>query len=253
MNDAERIKAVLLSQKKTQLKGSLFHWTQVAMAYNSNKIEGSHLTEEQTEQIFVEKRISPEHSRSIWVDDVIEAVNHFRLFEYMLDTLDQPLSFEMLCKMNAMLKLGTYFADDPDNNVGGFKKYPNEIGFFNVVHTAAPEEVQAKLRSLIDSYDPKDMDLEDIAAFHVRFERIHPFTDGNGRVGRILMFRQCLNNGQIPIIVLDDYRDFYIRGLREWSHDKQYLLDTLGFQQDYYLEKASTLGLLNNGKAKSIE
>ncbi len=253
MNEAETIRTKLLNQKRSNLKGSIYHWTQVTMAYNSNKIEGSHLSEAQTEEIFIEKKVSQDNVHAIRVDDVIEAVNHFRLFDYMLDSLDQPLSLDMLCRMNLLLKQGTTFSEDPDNNVGGFKKFPNEIGFINVVHTVAPENVERELTELIDRYDSSNMELEDIAEFHVRFERIHPFTDGNGRIGRILMFRQCLNNYQVPIIILDQYRDFYIRGLQEWNHDKAYLLDTLRFQQDYYTEEAKLLGVLTKDDPKTLD
>ena len=156
----------------------------------------------------------------------------------MLDNVDEPLSKEMIIEMNKILKRNTSDEDDPRYNVGGFKVVPNIIGLVNVIITTAPEDVEEELEGLLDSYNSiTNITLEDIIDFHYKFERIHPFGDGNGRVGRIIMFKECLRNNIMPFIVLDDDKPYYMRGLKEYENDKMFLIDTIRNEQDLY-EKA---------------
>lgn len=230
------LRDILIKQKNRKEKGNIYHWSQVSFAYNSNRIEGSKLTEEQTEQIFETNNIFAKNDQDLLkLDDLIEARNHFKLFDHMLDTLDEPLTKEYLITMNKILKRGTSFEDDPRYNVGGFKVKPNIIGVFNVVKTTPPEMVENEIEDLLlNYYQTESKTLHDIVDFHVQFERIHPFGDGNGRVGRVLMFKECLTNGIMPFIILDSNRDYYIRGLREWDRDHAYLMDTIGNAQDFF-------------------
>ncbi len=230
------LKNIIIKQMQRKEKGSIYHWTQVLFAYNSNKIEGTRLSEDQTEQIFDSNRVFVKAEDNLMdIDDIFEVKNHFRLFDYMMNTLNEPITKEYMIKLNVILKRGTSYEDDPNYNVGGFKTKANEVGVFNVIKTTKPENVEHEIDELLDYYySLENISIYDIAKFHVRFERIHPFGDGNGRVGRILMFKQCLENDIFPFIVLDRDRDFYIRGLREWDRDTNYLLDTLLMQQDIY-------------------
>lgn len=159
--------------------------------------------------------------------------NHFRLFDYMLDNIDNLLTKDMIINLNTILKRGTSDEDNPRYNVGGFNVVPNIIGIVNVIKTVEPDRVE--LEKLINEYNEKDrIALEDIIEFHYQFEKIHPFSDGNGRVGRIIMFKECLRNGIMPFIVLDEDCVFYMRGLKEYENDKMYLIDTIGYEQDIY-------------------
>ena len=226
----------LIEQMKSHMKGNLYHWTQVNFSYNSNKIEGSRLTEEQTEMIFETNSFIAKKEESIKMDDLIESTNHFRLFDYMLEHFNQTLTKEMIIEMNVILKKGTSDELNPRYNVGGFKTIPNIIGLINVIKTTPPEMVEEELDSLLKEYNEKEnITLEDIIDFHVRFERIHPFGDGNGRVGRIIMFKECLKNSICPFIIRDQNKNFYIRGLREYDRDDAYLKDTCLLEQDVYI------------------
>lgn len=238
----------LIDQMHKKEKGSIYHWSQTTFAYNSNKIEGSRLTEEQTEQIFDSDTIFVDKNESaICVDDLIEARNHFRLFDYMLLNLAEPLSKEMMIKMNTILKHGTTYEYDPKYNVGGFKVRKNQVGFINPFHTTSPEDVEKEIELLLhDWYSKKEISINDIAEFHVRFERIHPFGDGNGRVGRIIMFKQCIENDVFPFILMDTHRPYYIRGLREWDNQPNYLIDTLLTEQDTYKGICEYLDIFEN-------
>lgn len=226
----------LIDQMKSKMKGNLYHWTQVNFSYNSNKMEGSQLTEEQTEMIFETNSFITKSDESVRMDDLIEVSNHFRLFDYMLEHYDEPLTKEMMIKMNVLLKRGTSDELNPKYNVGGFKKVPNIIGIINVIKTTPPEKVEVEIDDLLEKYSClKEIQLEDIIDFHVRFERIHPFGDGNGRVGRMIMFKECLKNNICPFIIRDINKNFYIRGLREYDKDKAYLNDTCLSEQDLYM------------------
>lgn len=207
----------------------LYVWTQINFAYHSNKIEGSHLSKNQTKQIFETNDLTMD------LDDALEARNHFRLFDYMLKTVDEPLSKEMMIQMNMILKRGTSYEDNPAYNVGGFKVRENGIGMINSFKTTKPANVETELDALLEKFQNKGvLSFEDIVEFHVCFERIHPFGDGNGRTGRMIMFKQCLQNSHIPFVLLDRDRAFYLRGLKEWDFERNYLIDTLLTQQDIY-------------------
>lgn len=234
MNVSE-LKTELIKQKNSKFKGNIYHYSQVNFAYNSNKIEGSRLTSDQTEAIFDTSSFISKADELIKLDDVIESKNHFKLFDYMLDNIDQVLTKEMIIEMNKILKKNTSDEDDPRYNVGGFKIVPNMIGVINTVDTTKPEKVGEELDKLLDLYNSRNtITLEDIIDFHFKFERIHPFGDGNGRVGRIIMFKECLKNNIVPFIVLDDDKSYYLRGLKEYENDKLFLIDTIKHEQDIY-------------------
>ena len=210
------IKKELLEQKKSKFKGNIYHYSQVNFAYNSNKIEGNKLTEDATEEIFETDSFIPKTEDVIKLDDLIEMKNHFRLFDYTLDIIDEKLSKEIIIKMNKILKRNTKDEANPRYNVGGFKVVPNKIGLINIINTSSPKNVEKDIDNLLRWYENlENITIEDIIEFHVRFERIHPFGDGNGRVGRMIMFKECLKNNIIPFIVLDDDKPYYMRGLKE--------------------------------------
>ena len=233
--DINKIKNELVSQKESKFKGNIYHYSQVNFSYNSNKIEGSRLTSEQTEAIFDTSSFITKSDDLIKLDDLTESRNHFKLFDYMLDNIDNELSKKMIIEMNKILKRNTSDEENPRYNVGGFKIVPNMIGLVNVIKTTAPEKVEEEIDELLVEYNSKtDIDLEDIIDFHYKFEKIHPFGDGNGRVGRIIMFKECLRNSIIPFIVLDDDKPYYMRGLKEYEIDKMFLIDTIKHEQDLY-------------------
>lgn len=231
------IKEELLMQKSLKEKDNLYYFSQVNFAYNSNRIEGSIISEEETKKIFeTELDGTITYSKG---DDFIETSNHFKLFDYMLDTLDDKLSKEMIIKMNVILKSNTSFESDPKYNVGGFKKYENIIGLVNVINTTKPEDVECDIDELLNWYNSlNNITIEDIIEFHYRFETIHPFGDGNGRIGRIIIFKECLRNNIMPCIILDSDKPFYMRGLQQYKNDKLFLIDTVKNEQDIY-EKVS--------------
>ena len=233
--DLNKLKFELIEQRKTKFKGNIYHYSQVNFAYNSNKIEGGKLTEDETEEIFETNSFIPKSDDAIKFDDLTEMKNHFRLFDYCLDTIDEPLSKEMMIEMNKILKRNTTDEENPRYNVGGFKVVPNKISLINVINTSAPEDVEKDLDELLEWYhNLKNIKLEDIIDFHFRFERIYPFGDGNGRVGRMIMFRECLKNNIIPFIVLDEDKPYYMRGLKNYKEDKMILIDTIKHEQDLY-------------------
>ena len=161
--------------------------------------------------------------------------NHFKLFDYCLSIVDAPLTKEIIIEMNKILKRNTSDEDNPRYNVGGFKTIPNVIGIINVIHTSSPEDVEKDLDNLLKSYHNKQtITLEDIIDFHYNFEKIHPFGDGNGRVGRMIMFKECLKNNIMPFIVLDKDKPYYMRGLKNYNEDKMFLIDTIKYEQDLY-------------------
>ena len=240
--DLKKLKTELIEQKKSKFKGNIYHFSQVNFAFNSNKIEGGHLTEDETEEIFETNSFIPKADAAIKLDDLIEMKNHFRLFDYMLDIIDEELSKENIIEMNKILKRNTTDEDDPRYNVGGFKVVPNKIGLINVINTSSPADVEKDIEILLEWYKSiENVTLEDIIKFHVRFERIHPFGDGNGRVGRIIMFKECLKNNILPFIVLDTDKPYYMRGLKEYKNDKMYLIDTIKNEQDIYEQVCNQL------------
>lgn len=240
--DLKKLKTELIEQKKSKFKGNIYHFSQVNFAFNSNKIEGGHLTEDETEEIFETNSFIPKTDDAIKLDDLIEMKNHFRLFDYMLDIIDEELSKENIIEMNKILKRNTTDEDNPRYNVGGFKVVPNKIGLINVINTSSPADVEKDIETLLEWYKIiENVTLEDIIEFHVRFERIHPFGDGNGRVGRIIMFKECLKNNILPFIVLDTDKPYYMRGLKEYKNDKMYLIDTIKNEQDIYEQVCNQL------------
>lgn len=229
------IKKELIEQMKSKFKGNIYHFSQVNFAFNSNKIEGGKLTEDETEEIFETDSFIPKTDDAIKFDDLTEMKNHFRLFDYALNVIDEPLSKDMIIKFNKILKRNTTDEENPRYNVGGFKVVPNKIGLINVIDTSSPENVETDLDTLLSEYlSLKEVTLEDIIDFHYRFEQIHPFADGNGRVGRMIMFKECLKNNVMPFIVLDSDKPFYMRGLKEYKRDKMFLIDTIKHEQDIY-------------------
>ena len=231
----KKLKQELIKQKESKFKGNIYHFSQVNFSYNSNKIEGSRLTREQTEAIFETSSFISKNDDLIKLDDLIESKNHFKLFDYILDYVDEPLSKEMIIEMNKILKRGTSDEDNPRYNVGGFKVVPSTIGVVNMIETSSPETTEQDVDSLLDDYSKlTQVMLEDVIDFHVKFERMHPFGDGNGRVGRIIMFKECLKNNIMPFIILDQDKPYYIRGLKEYNRDKKYLIDTILHSEDIY-------------------
>ena len=231
----EKLKRELVSQKNSKFKGNIYHYSQVNFAYNSNKIEGSHLSENEAEEIFVTNSYIPKSDDVVKLDDLIEMKNHFRLFDYMLDIYEKKLDKNIIIEMNKILKRGTSDEDNPRYNVGGFKIVPNKIGLINVINTSSPKDTPKDIDNLLSWYNSlENITLEDIIEFHYKFEKIHPFGDGNGRVGRMIMFKECLKNDIMPFIILDSDKPFYLRGLKNYENDKMFLIDTIKNEQDLY-------------------
>ncbi len=224
---------VLREQKKMKLKGNLYHNTQIIFAYNTNHIEGSKLTEDQTRYIYETNTLLTEKESITNLDDIIETANHFKLVDYMLDIADKELTEEMIKEFHKILKEGTSDSRKDWFNVGDYKKLANEAGNMK---TTLPKNVQKDMVKLMQWYNSLGkITIENIIEFHYRFECIHPFQDGNGRVGRIIMFKECLKNSVIPFIILDKDKLFYYRGLKEYKTEKGYLIDTCLNAQDQYI------------------
>lgn len=222
---------VLQTEKASRYAGGIYHKTQIELTYNSNHMEGSRLTHEQTRYIFETNTIGVENE-VLNVDDVIETANHFRCIDLIIDKAKTSLSEKFIKELHLILKTGTSDARKDWFAVGAYKKLPNEVGGRD---TALPEEVDEKMQKLLAKYNAKKKKtFEDILDFHVRFERIHPFQDGNGRVGRLIMFKECLKYNIVPFIIEDNLKLFYYRGLQEWSKEKGYLTDTCLAAQDRY-------------------
>ena len=222
---------VLRQEKKAKLKGSIYHKTQIDLTYNSNHIEGSRLTHDQTRYIFETNTIGIE-GESIRVDDIIETTNHFRCIDLIIDRAEERLTESLIKELHLILKSGTSDSRKDWFTVGDYKRLPNEVGGNE---TTAPEDVHREMQALLKEYNgKKQKSFEDIIDLHQRFESIHPFQDGNGRVGRLVMFKECLANGFVPFIITEELKMFYYRGLREWSNLRGYLLDTCLAAQDNY-------------------
>ena len=223
--------SILREQKKMRLKGSIYHRTQIDLTYNSNHIEGSRLSHEQTRYIFETNTIGIT-DQSVRVDDIIETTNHFRCIDMIIDHAEDKLTESFIKRIHSILKVGTSDSSKDWFMVGDYKRLPNEVGG---METCAPEDVHHEMVKLLNKYNAiKVKTLEDIIDFHQHFESIHPFQDGNGRVGRLIMFKECLNNGIVPFIITDELKMFYYRGLREWNHVRGYLMDTCLTAQDFY-------------------
>lgn len=222
---------VLRQEKGARLKGGIYHKTQIDLTYNSNRIEGSRLTHDQTRYIFETNTIGIE-GESVRVDDIIETANHFRCIDLIIDRAEERLTESLIKELHLILKIGTSDSHKDWFTVGDYKRIPNEVGGNE---TTAPEDVHREIRALLKEYNAKRRkSFEDIIDLHQRFEAIHPFQDGNGRVGRLVMFKECLANGYVPFIITDELKMFYYRGLREWPRIKEYLLDTCLTAQDNY-------------------
>ena len=222
---------MLREQKASRLKGGIYHRTQIDLTYNSNHIEGSRLTHDQTRFIFETNTIGIGDG-IVNVDDIVETVNHFRCLDYIIDHAEEPLSESLIKQLHLLLKTGTSDSQKEWFAVGDYKRLPNEVGG---IETSSPQEVHREMKNLISDYNHcKKKVLEHILDFHVRFEQIHPFQDGNGRVGRLIMFKECLANGIVPFIITDELKLFYYRGLHEWGHINGFLTDTCLTAQDQY-------------------
>lgn len=222
---------ILQEQKSSKYSGGIYHKTQIDLTYNSNHIEGSRLTHDQTRYIFETNTIGMENE-VLNVDDVIETANHFRCIDLIIDNAKALLTEKFIKELHLILKNGTSDSRKDGFAVGDYKKLPNEVGGMN---TALPEEVADKMKALLAEYNSrKEKTFEDILDFHVKFERIHPFQDGNGRVGRLIMFKECLKYNIVPFIIEDNLKMFYYRGLKEWNNEKGYLVDTCLTAQDRY-------------------
>ena len=222
---------ILQDQKANKHSGGIYHKTQIDLTYNSNHIEGSRLTHDQTRYIFETNTIGAENA-VLNVDEVIETSNHFRCIDMIIDNAKATLTEKFIKELHLALKNSTSDSRKEWFAVGDYKRLPNEVGGMD---TAIPEEVSDKMRALLAEYNAKEeKSFEDILDFHVKFERIHPFQDGNGRVGRLIMFKECLKYNIVPFIIEDNLKMFYYRGLKEWNNEKGYLRDTCLTAQDKY-------------------
>lgn len=227
---------LLREEKRTRRKGGLYHQTQVVLCYNSNRIEGSRLSAEQTRLIFETAALYAENGASLRVDDIIETANHFTAFDYLLDIADRPLNEKIIKQFHALLKRGTSDAGKDWFKVGAYKRLPNMVGD---QETTAPRQVARAVRELLAGYAAKkEITFEDVVDFHYRFEAIHPFQDGNGRVGRLIAFKECLAHGILPFIINEEHKVFYYRGLARYPAERGFLLDTCRSAQDRYREMA---------------
>ena len=228
---AQTLLEILQYEKAAKYSGGIYHKTQIEMTYNSNHIEGSRLTHDQTRYIFETNTIGIT-GEAVNVDDVIETANHFRCIDLIIDKAKAVLTEKFIKELHLILKNGTSDLRQEWFAVGEYKKMPNEVGG---MATTLPEDVAAEMRALLTAYNTKKLKtLNDILDFHVRFERIHPFQDGNGRVGRLIMFKECLKYNIVPFIIEDNLKMFYYRGLKEWDREKGYLTDTCLTAQDRY-------------------
>lgn len=234
INARREISPLLLSlreQKEAKMRGGIYHRTQIDLTYNSNHIEGSRLTKEQTRYIFETHTVGLT-GQAVKVDDIIETMNHFRCIDYVIDHATEPLTESMIKQLHRLLKSGTSDSDKAWFAVGEYKKLPNEVGG---IETVEPAKVGVAIRTLLKEYRRiKPVHFEDILDFHQQFECIHPFQDGNGRVGRLIMFKECLNHHIVPFIITDELKMFYYRGLHEWKRIPGYLTDTCLTAQDQY-------------------
>lgn len=222
---------ILQEEKAHKYSGGIYHKTQIDLTYNSNHMEGSRLTHDQTRYIFETNTIGIE-KEVLNVDDVVETANHFRCIDMIIDNAKATLTEKFIKELHLILKNGTSNSRQAWFAVGDYKKRPNEVGGMD---TALPEDVAGKMKSLLTEYNSKaEKSFGDILDFHVRFERIHPFQDGNGRVGRLVLFKECLKYNIVPFIIEEGLKMFYYRGLKEWNNEKGYLTDTCLMAQDRY-------------------
>ncbi|WP_299120644.1 DNA-binding protein [uncultured Eubacterium sp.] len=218
-------------EKESKMPGGIYHKIQIELTYNSNHIEGSRLTHDQTRHIYETNTIGVKDS-VINVDDIVETANHFRCIDYIIDMVNYPISESMIKQLHSLLKAGTSDSRKAWFAVGDYKKLENEVGG---IKTTKPKDVEKEMRNLLKKYNrKKSKSFEEIIEFHYMFERIHPFQDGNGRVGRLIMFKECLKNNIVPFIIDDSLKEFYYRGLKEWKNERGHLLDTCLTAQDRF-------------------
>lgn len=222
----------LLDEQQAKRKGGLYHKTQVQLAYNSNRIEGSKLTEEQTRYIFETRTIGFKDQEAVPVDDIIETTNHFVAFDYLLRTISEPLSEGIIKEFHRILKSGTSDAQKDYFNVGDYKQLANEVGGRA---TCQPSDVGSEMKSLQEWYNAvNEVSIHTLAEYHWRFESIHPFQDGNGRVGRLILFRECLRHSIMPFVIDNEHKMYYYRGLAEFKQTPGFLVGTMQSAQDVY-------------------
>lgn len=233
---------ILQEQKKAKLKGGIYHKLMVDLTYNTNHIEGSKLTHDQTRFIYETKMISQDSAfKADRVDDILETINHFECIDLIIDKAKGKLNERLIKQLHKILKTGTQDSKESWFNVGEYKVVPNEVGG---KETTKPEEVGFKMKKLLDTYNLQDTHtIEEIIDFHYQFESIHPFQDGNGRVGRLIILKECLKNNIVPIIILDEFKEFYYRGLKEYKNQKGYLIDTCLHGQDIFKEYLDYFGI----------
>lgn len=233
----QRLLERLVEEQEMRLKGSLYHQTQIQFSYHSNKIEGNRLSEDQTRYIYETNTINMEANEAANVDDIIETVNHFSCFAYMLLHADEELTEDMIKEIHWLLNRNTCDERKEWFRIGAYKSRPNVVGDSR---TTAPSRVGSEVQKLLADYHrKKKVSLEDIVDSHYRFECIHPFQDGNGRVGRIIMFKECLKHDILPFIIDYEHKMFYYRGLKEYTAEKGYLMDTCLSAQDEYEKNVS--------------
>ena len=222
---------ILLEEKRAKLSGGIYHKVQIELTYNSNHIEGSRLTHDQTRYIFETNTIGID-SGAVKVDDIVETANHFRCIDLIIENAKKPISETFIKELHRTLKGGTTDARQDWFAVGDYKKLPNTVGD---MYTAQPEEVADKMKALLYEYNAKkEKEFDDLLDFHYQFECIHPFQDGNGRVGRLLLFKDCLKYNIVPFIIDEELKLFYYRGLKEWTNERGYLRDTCLMAQDKF-------------------
>ncbi len=221
----------LVMEKESGVPGGIYHKIQIELTYNSNHMEGSRLTHDQTRYIFETNTIGMQNE-AVNVDDIVETTNHFKCIDLIIEQANYKLSQSFIKQLHAVLKSGTSDSRKSWFAVGDYKRFENEVGG---MPTTKPDDVEKEIKQLLKKYniDTKKT-LEEIIEFHYAFERIHPFQDGNGRVGRLIMFKECLRNGITPFIIEDDMKEFYYRGLKEWKNDQAYLMDTCLTAQDRF-------------------
>ena len=229
----------LRDEKSVRLSGGLYHELQVRLTYNSNHIEGSQLSEDQTRLIFETNTLGADSG--LPVDDIIETANHFRGIDFVIDRAEQPLYEEIIKELHRILKQGTTESSLEWFAVGDYKRRPNMVGGHE---TAKPQDVARQMKQLLSRYESLNrVEFEDIVEFHYQFELIHPFQDGNGRVGRLIALKECLRHGIIPFIIEDSKKLFYYRGLSQWENEKGYLRETCRDGQDTFIKLMSQFGM----------
>jgi hypothetical protein len=233
----------LKREKETGLKGGIYHKIQIDLTYNSNHIEGSKLTHEQTRFIFETKTLGVT-DEVVRVDDIVETVNHFHCIDLIIEGAHTKLSESFIKQLHYILKLGTTDSRKSWFKVGDYKMLENEVGGDE---TTKPADVAAEMKSLLTEYNAKsEIDFDDVLDFHVRFEAIHPFQDGNGRIGRLIMFKECLKHNIVPFIITEELKVYYYRGIKNWKNERGYLRDTCRTGQDVMKQWLDHFGIMYN-------